>query len=86
MSILIRRKLGILLVAISVVALVALLVVGVLRGDLHYDGSGSSGIAQWSAYSGELKLNGYYLIPILCGAIGIVCLAWPSRKPPKLNQ
>jgi hypothetical protein len=87
MSLLARRKFGILLIAISVAALVAFLVVGIFRGTWRYDGSGSSGNAQWMAYSGELGVNEYYLIPIfLFGAVGVFCLVWPSRKPPKLNQ
>jgi hypothetical protein len=75
------------MLAISVVALVVFLVIGVIRGHWRFDGSGSSGNAQWAAYSGELGVSGYYLIPILlCGAIGVFCLFRPSRKPPKLNQ
>jgi len=86
MSISTRRKFGILLVAISVAALVAFLAVGVIRGHWRFDGSGSSGNAQWAAYSGELGVSEYYLIPIfLCGAIGGFCLVRSSRKPPKLH-
>jgi hypothetical protein len=82
-----RRKFGISLVAISAVALVVFLAVGFLRGDWHFDGSGSSGNAQWAAYSVELGVSEYYFIPIfLCGAVGAFCLLWPARKPPKLNQ
>ena len=75
-----------LLVAISVAALVAFLVLGIFTGSWQYDGSGSSGNGQWMSFSGELGVSGYYLIPILlCGAIAAFCLAWPSQKPPKLH-
>jgi hypothetical protein len=87
MSISSRRKLGITLLSISVVALVVFLVVGVIRGHWRFDGSGSSGDAHWAAYSGELGVSEYYLIPILlCGAVGAFYLFRPLRKPPKLNQ
>lgn len=87
MSVSTRRKLGILLIAISAIAMIVFFVVGVIRGHWRFDGSGSSGNAQWAAYSGELGVSGYYLIPIfLCGAIGAFCLIRRSRKPPKLNQ
>jgi hypothetical protein len=86
MSISTRRKVGILLVAVSVAAQVAFLVVGIFRGAWRHDGSGSSGNVHWMLYSVELNVSAYYLIPIfLCGAIGGICLLWPSRRPPKLN-
>lgn len=87
MSVSTRRKFGILLVAISVAALMAFLVVGIFRGTWHYEGSGSSGDGHWMDFSVESGASGYYLVPIvLCGAIGAFCLLWPARKPPKLNQ
>ena len=86
MTISTRRKIGILLAIISVIALVAFMVVGLFRTDWHYDGGGVSGDAQGMAFSGECEISGYYFIPIfLCGVIGLICLLWPSRKPPKLN-
>lgn len=82
-----RRKFGMLLVAISVMALVTFLVVFIFHSSWHYVGSGTSGLGQWMDFSGESGVSGYYLIPIfLCGAIGAFCLVWPSRKPPKLTQ
>jgi len=87
MSVPARQKFGVLLLAISVASFFAFLVVGVFRGDWHFDGSGSSGNGSWAAYSGELKISDYYLIPIfLCGLLGVFFLVWRSRKPPKLNQ
>jgi len=81
-----RTKVGCLLVIISVIAFVAFMVFSALHTDWHYDGGGVSGSSDWVAFSGESSVSGYYLIPILlCGLIGVVCLVWPSRKPPKLN-
>jgi hypothetical protein len=90
MSISTRRKFGILLVAISVAALVAFFIVGIfcVRGTGDYVAGGSIGNTHWAVYSGSGKseVSGYYLIPaFLSGAIGVICLAWPSRKPPKLH-
>ena len=86
MSISTRRKFGILLIAIAAVAMIAFLVVGIIRGQWHYDGSSSWGIGQSVTISSELGISGYFLIPILLfGVAGAFCLAWPSRKPPKLH-
>jgi len=87
MNILTRRKVGVLLVAISAVAMVVFLLVGMLRGDWRYNGSGSSDNAPWADYSVKLGVNDYFFIPIiLCGMVGAFCLLWPSPKPPKLAQ
>ena len=80
-----RRKVGIALVALSMVAMVLFLVVGFVRGQWHFAGSESSGNALWLAGSVKLGVSGYYLIPIVaCGAMGALQLRSASRKPPKL--
>lgn len=78
-----RTKIGFLLVIISVIAFVAFMVVDLFSvTNWHYAGGGDGNIA----FVGESNVGGYYLIPILlCGLIGVICLVWPSRKPPKLN-
>jgi hypothetical protein len=82
-----RIKFGAWLVAISMAALVAFFAIGISRGAWHYVGSGSTGNGEWIDFSGKLGLGGYCLVPIsLCGAVGMVCLLWPSRKPPVLNR
>jgi hypothetical protein len=87
MSVSARQRFGTLLIAISMVALGVFLEAGIRDGHWHYDGSGALGKGFWMTFSGESGVSGYYLIPIfLCGAIGVFCLAWPTRKPPKLNQ
>jgi len=89
MSIAIRRKFGISLVAISIAAYLILFAVGLLRGQWRFDGSGTtaSGNGTYAAYSVDLGISEFYFIPIfLCGIAGAVCLLLPSRKPPKLNQ
>jgi len=85
MSISTRRKLGMLLLAISALAVLAFLAFGIFHGRWQYVGGGASGDSCWLAFSGELGLSKYYLIPIsLCGVVGLLCLVWSSPKPPKL--
>jgi hypothetical protein len=84
-----RFKIGFLLVIVSAISFVVFWVVSVdesmTQGHTRIIGSGSSGGAQWVAMESDSKINSHYLIPIiLCGVIGILCLAWPGRKPPKL--
>jgi hypothetical protein len=87
MSVSTRQKLGALLMGISVLATIAFFVVGFFRGHWTFVGGGASGNVAWATYSGELGVNGLFLIPIfLCGVIGAFCLFRPTRKPPKLNQ
>jgi hypothetical protein len=81
-----RGKIGISLVAVSVVSMVVFQVVAFLHTDWHYAGRGSSDTSQAIAFAGKSRVDGIYLVPIvLCGAAGVLCLIWPSRKPPKLN-
>jgi len=87
MSISKRHQYGVLLLAISIAALTIFLIIGFAHGTWQYDGGGSSNGAHWESFSGKLGISGYYLVPIfLVGAFGVVCLAWPSRKPPRLNS
>jgi hypothetical protein len=86
MSISTRGKIGISLVAVSVISMVVFQLVAFLHTDWHYVGSGSSDTSHVIAYSGTSRISGIYLIPIvLCGAVGALSLLWPSRKPPKLH-
>ena len=79
-----RRKLGISLIALSVITFH---VVDISLSHWHFDGAGSSGHVQWAAFHADLGVSGYYLIPIiLIGVIGLLYLVWPSRKPPKLPR
>ena len=87
MSISTRRKIGISLFAISAVAFVTLLTVGLLRGDWHHDGGGWSGSSRWDSFEVNLGVSEYCFIPVfLCGAVGAFYLLWPARKPPKLKH
>jgi hypothetical protein len=79
-----RRKLGISLIALSVITF---LVVDISLSHWHFAGGGSSGNVQWAAYDVDIGGRGHYLIPIiLCGMIGVLYWVWPSRKPPKLPR
>lgn len=81
-----RRKLGVFLIAFAVLAMATFLVFGIIHGKWHQYGSGASDNVVWMAESIELRVSDYYLIPIIfCGTVGAFCLAWPSRKPPKLR-
>jgi hypothetical protein len=78
-----RRQLGIVLICISVFAAIAYEIAG---SHSRIVASGSEGNAYCAVGSVELAFSWRYFIPvILCAAIGLFCLAWPSRKPPKLS-
>ena len=82
MSIFTKRRLGLLLICISVVAFVICLIVVPHR--VFADSSGPGGSVFWG---GSWELSWPYIIPILvCGAVGVFCLALSSRKPPKLPK
>lgn len=75
-----RRQLGLVLVSISVLAAIVYQTVG---AHSRVVASGSEGNANWVVVSTDWPWR-YFIPIILCGAIGVFCLAWPSRKPPKL--
>ena len=81
MSISTRRRFGWVLACISVLAFI---VVQMLFADLRVTEGGSTGNATW--YAGHIKLDHSWrtLLPVIGGVIGVLCLAWPSRRPPKL--
>jgi hypothetical protein len=82
MSIFTKRRLGLLLICISVVALVICLIVVPHR--VFADSSGPGGPIFGG---GSWELGWQYTIPIIvCGAVGVFCLAQSSRKPPKLPK
>jgi hypothetical protein len=86
MSISTRRTIGISLVAVSVVSFLVLFGVGLLRGDWHFAGGGTTASGSYAAYTVDLGVSEYCFIPIfLCGAVGAFYLLWPARKPPKLD-
>jgi len=81
-----RRKFGGLLVCISAFAFI---VAETFFAHWRVVGSGSSRhgplTSIWTAVEVKSDLGWIYFIPvILCGAVGVLCLAWPTRKPPKL--
>ena len=82
MSISPRRLLGLLLISGSVVACI---VAVVFFSDSRVVGSGTSGDASWTAGVVHFGVGWQFLLPVfLCGGVGVCCLVWPSRKPPKL--
>jgi len=80
MTISTKRRLGSLLVGISVLTAVICLAVGG-----HWPSIAQSGLE--GALSGEWELRWQYATPIfVCGAIGVMFLAVSTRKPPKLPK
>lgn len=74
--------LGLLLIFISILAAVICLVVCPHRFFAGHTASG--GPIFWGF---DLDLSWRYAIPILvCGSVGVFCLARSSRKPPKLPK
>jgi len=48
-------------------------------------GSGASENVLWTVTEVKIDLGWPFTLPvILCGAVGLLCLVWPSPKPPKL--
>jgi hypothetical protein len=95
MSISKRRRLGLLLTVIAVLAGIVYLVddvsYGLTNGHPQFGPVQTSrtlfGTATSQSVMLDASISGYYLIPIiLCGAVGLFYLAWPSRKPPKLTK
>jgi len=81
-----RQKVGVLLLGIAMVAWVIFVAVEFFNADWHYFGGASTDGARVIAFSAKSKVSQYFLVPIfLCGTTGVACLAWPSRKPPRLN-
>jgi hypothetical protein len=82
MNISTKRRLGLLLICISFVAFIICLIV-VPHQDFA-DSSVPGGPIDWG---GSWELDWQCMIPILvCGAVGVFCLAQSSRKPPKLPK
>lgn len=83
MSMPIRRKVGAALLALSVMAAIVTFIVMMSRSRLVGVDSDSAGMD--AVY--VTHLSGYYLVPIaLFGVTGVVCLMWPSKRPPKLDR
>ena len=82
MTVTIRRRLGTWLVCIAAATAIVFLFT-----DSHSRvvASGSSGSAYWTVAEAHPAISWRHSIPvILCGAVGVLCLVYPSRKPPKL--
>ncbi|HZQ46711.1 MAG TPA: hypothetical protein VFC07_06865 [Verrucomicrobiae bacterium] len=84
-----RRKLGMVLIAISVLAVIAIQFTPIVlahRRILHEDHGGAANV-HWTSQEIEFVINWRYLIPILlCGGLGTLFFFWPARKPPKLDS
>ena len=87
-----RRKVGLSLIAISGLVFIGTLTADFIRGQarLDGDGGGSAGAgALWSdrSYAMDFQISDTcFILIILCGLTGLICLAWPTRKPPKLKK
>jgi len=60
------------------------------QGHPKVVGAGSSGDGGWLLIESQTNINWLYLTLlvsiILSGVAGILCLIWPARKPPRLNE
>lgn len=83
MSLSTRRRVGLLLACISGAALIVALM---FFSHLRVVGSGSSDTGTWTAVAVEVATGWGFLLPVFCGAVGLLLFAWPSRKPPKLPE
>jgi hypothetical protein len=82
MSISTRRRFGLLLTCGSVLAWIVALI---FFSHSRVIGSGSSASGSWTASEVEIDLGWRFFLPVvLCGIVGVFCIAWPSRKPPRL--
>jgi hypothetical protein len=86
MNIQIRYKLGVFLVVVSILAAVGLFVADLYLSHPRTIGAGGDSNGYWIASTWKSVIGGWYLIPILFGAVGMLCLVWPRRKPPKLHE
>jgi hypothetical protein len=98
MSISKRRRLGVLLIAISAAATGLFIVVdyahGITHGGSHTVQVQTTNIIDipFGEYHTDFiitdtPLGIYDMIPIgLCGLIGLACLVWPTRKRPVLKK
>ncbi len=84
MSISKRRQLGLTLIFLSAAALIVAFVFFSRTRTLS---SGSEGNVDFIAIQIDQHLGMGFAVPvILCGVAGVLILAWPSRKPPKLRS
>jgi len=72
--------------AISALAMIIFQMVAFTRGDSHVVASGSSGSVDYRVDVVIVRVSGFYLVPIISGALGMLLWLWPSRKPPKLSK
>jgi len=86
MNISVRHKLGALLVVISILAVVGLFVADLILSHPRTIGAGGDSNGYWIVSSFKSVVGGWYLLPILSGAVGLLCLVWPRRKPPELHE
>lgn len=82
MSVKLRQKIGIGLIAAAAVMYMFFLFTD---SNSRVVASGQNGKVAWAVVEGDSHINWRHAVPmIVSGAIGITCLVWPSRKPPKL--
>jgi MFS family permease len=84
MSISRRRRLGLVLAFISASAFI---VAQIFYSHARVVGSGSSDNVFWTDVEVDNDLGWRFFLPvIMCGAVGLLCFVWPTRKPPKLPE
>lgn len=79
-----RRKVGFALVGVSVLAgaTIQLFTGGVVKAQTTREDKLQSGLV---ASQIDLDIDSHYAVPlVVCCALGLGCIVWPSRRPPRL--
>jgi H+/Cl- antiporter ClcA len=83
-----RRKLGLVLIGISVVSGIIVAFATVKTGDAQVVSQGGQGNYYYIVSASSVtSTHPRWLVPSLVLMVGgIACLIWPSRKPPRLTS
>jgi len=64
----------------------AFLVAVIFHSHVRVIGSGSTGNSSWADAEVTNDLGWGFFVPVIAGGVaGIICLVWPSRKPPRIG-
>ncbi len=84
-----RRRLGMALIALSVLAAIIMQFTGLAPFHpvvLHEESNVSANGDYIMSQEVKILFNWRYLTPLLfCGEIGLLYLFWPTRRPPRLD-
>jgi hypothetical protein len=87
MLVTVRHRIGMGLMGVAVLAaiIVQLATGAFVEPQTVHEGATPLGSEYFVASEVALRFNAKYAIPLLIGfSAGLVCFAWPSRKPPRI--